>query len=128
MVTPRTAQAGGIILRDWIGWILVAGIAGGMGFGGSALKDQVIPPRPDPFTGTDGRQMEQRLAEADRRLWEAIRTLDSDGSRGVQALTQRMSGIESSMNAQNTKLEATLAIVTELRLSLARWESRYTER
>jgi hypothetical protein len=54
-----------------IGVALVGLLAGG---GGSWVSDQVSPPRPDPFTGTMGRElradMVRALEEQDRRLRE----------------------------------------------------------
>lgn len=61
--------------------ILIAAVSAGGGGLGSVATDAIKPPRPDPFTGTMGREMEARLQrQVDRihaeleqiqlRMWE----------------------------------------------------------
>lgn len=43
------------------GWMLLIALGGGTGTGGALLSQAIAPSRPDPFTGSQGRQMEMRL-------------------------------------------------------------------
>lgn len=125
MVT-RQSQIGGMALRDWAGWLIVVTVAGGVSAGAAlgipALKPEIA--RPDPWTGTDARNQRKEIDAEMAQLWEAIQRLDRDGSRGLQSLKQQIEAIIASQTEQARKQEATLAIVTDLRLSLARWEAR----
>ena len=44
--------------KKWIFYILFALAAGG---GGHSLFSFIAPPRPDPFTGTEGKELERRI-------------------------------------------------------------------
>lgn len=55
-------------VRFWsifVGFLL-AGAGGGLG--GSIAWNKIDPPRPDPFTGTEGQELERRITALERKL------------------------------------------------------------
>lgn len=54
---------------------LIAVILGGSG---SALYQNVNPPRPDPFTGSMGKEMESRVAKRNQAIEDRIETIRSE--------------------------------------------------
>jgi hypothetical protein len=114
--------AGQMTPATWVQWILVAAMAGGIGFGGSYLHDTVRPPRPDPFTGLEARALESRMlgtiAELDQRNTHRIDQMDMQGTRALQECRARVSALEAAKSEITVRLARIEELLVELRVGL----------
>jgi hypothetical protein len=118
----RGNQGGSLNPSTWLQWIAVAAIAAAMGLGGAAVLPQLSPGavRPDPFTGSDGRDLRSDLTADIARLRAEMERLDSEGSRVVQACQARVSALEARNAELVGRLQRIEEILIELRVRLGR--------
>lgn len=55
-------------VRFWAMFLGFTLAGAGGGIGGSVAWRGIDPPRPDPFTGTQGRQLEERIERVEREI------------------------------------------------------------
>lgn len=106
-------QNGTLTPQGWLQWIAVIGIAAAMGVGGAYLVPQMQPSavRPDPFTGTNGREMRDELLQR-------IAQVDAEGSRPVRALSARVDALEHRNAETIERLRRIEELLIELRVRL----------
>ena len=108
---------GGFSPANWIQWLLVVAVAGGLGITGSYIHRQIEPPRPDPFTGTMGRELEQRVNAR-------IDLMDERGTRHVANVQARISDCERRTGSVETSLAKMIEQIGEVRIIVARMDAR----
>ena len=122
----------------WVQWLLVAGVAGGLGFGATRLDRAMDPPRPDPFTGTQGRELMQRIEavrqegtvvgqENSRMLEKVGADMDRINERGtlaLQSLAQRVSECERRSLGIEAAMQELAKQTAEIRVTVARIDER----
>lgn len=91
-------------VHELIGLALIAVLGGGSGAWGFL---QVQPPRPDPFTGADGRQLEERLTARTHRLeqeHESLKAWQKEWGATRQDVPQRLARIEALLELNGGRL------------------------
>ena len=76
------------------GWLLLVALGGGTGTGGAILSQVVSPPRPDPFTGSQGRQMEMRLNHNMTQLNAQHKDFEAHTNSVLAKLEDRLNAIK----------------------------------
>ena len=108
-------QNGSIAPRAWLEWILIISLAGGAGVGSSMIVPRLAPEaaRPDPFTGTMGRELENRLEAK-------IREVDQAGSKPMRQLEARVGALEGHRAEIVQRLSRIEELLIELRVHLGK--------
>lgn len=106
-------QNGNMTPRLWVEWILVVALASGAGFGGAVVLPKLQPDvvRPDPFTGTMGRELEARVMAE-------VKAIDAAGSKPVRDLQARVQALESSRTEVVQRLSRIEELLIEMRVTL----------
>jgi hypothetical protein len=101
--------------------VVLSTLAGG---GSGAALRVLDPPRPDPFTGTDGRQLDLRLSGRIEALERDFREVISSGIKGVQLLEQRVTECERRSLAMDAAFQKIGDKLDDIRERISRMEER----
>jgi len=99
--------------RAALQWVGILAVSGTLGAGSAWLVPQLDPSvaRPDPFTGTDGRELEQRLNKR-------IDGIDTHGTRQLAVIEARLSVQEAGRSEVLSRLARIEELVIDLRVRL----------
>ena len=109
------SQNGTLTPHGWLQWIAVVAVAATMGVGSAYMLPKVQPDhaRPDPFTGTMGREL-----RAD--LMAYIHRMDTEGSLPVRTFASRIDALEARNAETISRLQRIEELLIEMRVRLGR--------